>query len=169
VGVVVACEEQEPVTPVAEQVVAAATPAPIELPQEPPIDESTLRKTYTVNDIKFHECATVQPDGTVVGKNCPPGCLGYGPYANVPRNSNVRIMFELESQTPVVVSSDVISKGALNFHGGLDEQRLPAKEARTYAYTVHVFEMAERLEARLWFRADGPSNFKLKNVAVVVQ
>jgi hypothetical protein len=153
------CEEEDPVVDH-----AAATPG-----GAPTIDGMSLRRAYTVNDIKFNECVTVQADGSAIGKDCPPGCVGYGPYVSAPRDSNVRVSFEFESKSPIVVSSDIVSRRAANVHASLHEQHVPEKELRAFSYSVHLFEPAEQMEARLWLRAEGNSNFKLQNFTVAVQ
>jgi hypothetical protein len=156
------CEAAEPETPApkTEQVIAANIPT--ELPPTPAIDDSSLRRAYAVPDMKLDACITVNADGSLVGKNCPAGCLVFGPYITAPANSDLSSSFEIESKSEMLVSSDVVSAGSATFHGSVNDQKVAPGQKSRLAQRLHIFQQAAGIETRLWVRAEHPTNFKLQ-------
>jgi hypothetical protein len=86
----------------------------------------------------------------------------------VPAGADVRLSFDIEAKSEIVVSSDVVSAGSATFHGALEEFSLKAREKRHVSYRVHFFEAAHRTEARLWLRTADPAAFEVTNFAVQI-
>jgi hypothetical protein len=132
-------------------------------------DDAALRTIYKASDMRLHECAKLQADGSVVGENCPSAFIVFGPYVAAPGNADVRLTFDIESGGDVVVASDVVSAMAKTFHGAMDEQAVSATAPRRLTYRIHFFQPTYALETRLWVRGEGASNFKISNLALEVK
>jgi hypothetical protein len=119
--------------------------------------------------MKLHDCMMMQPDGSIVGENCPSAFVLFGPYLSAPPNSDIDLAFTIEPSNGVMVSSDVVSEVAKNFHGAFRDQEVAANETRKMAHRVHFFSPAEGVETRLWVRGDGPTRFKISSFAIDVR
>lgn len=133
------------------------------------VDDSALRRSYGPSDMKFHECMMLQQDGTIVGENCPSAFVLFGPYFTVPENADVDLTFTVEPSNNIVMSSDIVSEVAKNFHAAMSDQEIAANEVRKVAYRVHFFQPVNGAETRLWVRGDGPTRFKISNFALDVK
>jgi hypothetical protein len=137
--------------------------------QAAPVDDPALHRTYGVADMRMHECMKVQPDGSVLGDNCPSAFVMFGPYLTSPPNADLKLTFDIESSSKLVVTSDVVSSLAKNFHGAMDDQEIAPRQARRIGYRIHFSRPAEGVEARLWVRGDGPSSFQISNFSLEVR
>jgi hypothetical protein len=132
-------------------------------------DDTALRRAYGPKEMKLHPCAKLQPDGVVIGQQCPSAFVVFGPYVEAPASARLSIGFEFESDVPVEVMSDVVSEVGKRFHGSIDQQNLPPSERRHLGYSIQLTERVVALEARVGIRATGTVNFKLSKLTVVVQ
>jgi hypothetical protein len=133
------------------------------------IDDSALRRSYGPSEMKFHECMMLQADGSIVGENCPSAFVLFGPYISAPNNSDVDLTFTIEPSNKIVMSSDIVSEVAKNFHAALRDEEIAPNEVRKVAYRVHFFQPVNGVETRLWIRGDGPTRFKIANFALDVK
>src|SRR5262245_42312418 len=78
----------------------APGPAPSEGAQRaaPAVDDTKLRRQYGPIDMRTHQCVKRQ-DATLQGRGCPAAIVVFGPYVDVPENSEVEFSFELRSPT----------------------------------------------------------------------
>jgi hypothetical protein len=157
-----ACEKAEAPTPAgAEQIIAPNTPQ--RQVTEPALEASALRKAYGLAEMKFNDCTKLNAEGALVGEDCTTGCILFGPYAAVPKNSDLRMAFDIESQGPLVVASDIVSDTGSKNYGTLEGQGIQPKSTRHIEYKVHFDETNAGIEARLWITADSPTDFKITN------
>lgn len=132
-------------------------------------DDSVYRRSYGASDVKVHECATVQDDGTIVGENCPSAFVVFGPYVFAPNNSDASLSLDLEASSKLVIAGDIVSSAAKNLHAAIGDQELAAGETRRIAYKVHFYQPAEGVEARFWIRGDDPTSFKIRQLALEIR
>jgi hypothetical protein len=137
-------------------------------PGPDPAADAALRRTYGPSDLVLQKCLKLEKDGSIVGENCPPGSLVFGPYVRIPKGATVRVAFEFQSEKKVKLVSDVVSSGGQVFHGALDELEVDPKTVRTVGYRIHVFQDVRGAEARIGMRADGPTNIRITNLRLVV-
>ncbi len=154
-------------TPAVPGVAIASATLPT-LPAKPSVDDKTLRRAYGPAELKLAKCASLEKDGTVLGKQCLSNYVVYGPYVNAPANSTLRISFDIQSDSPVLVKSDVSSEAGKRFHGEFDEHQIQAGEKHTLSYGIHLFEPATAVEARIGLRAENPVDVRITNLAVQV-
>jgi hypothetical protein len=128
-----------------------------------------LRRAYGPADMRTAECAKLDKAGTIVAEGCPNNYVVFGPYVRAPGNSNLRVSFEVQSDTAIDVTSDAISDVGKRFHGVMDEQHIAAGEKRRLGYGIHLFEPANALEARIAVRSETPAKFKITNLSIVIQ
>ncbi len=132
-------------------------------------DDKGLRRSYGADMLKFHGCVQMAEDGTMRGEGCPSALVAFGPYISAPGNANVRFRFDIESEDPLTVMSDVLSDGAKQFHGAVDEQHVSPNEKLTVQYRLHLFDPASSLETRIGIRSDTPASFTITNVALDIE
>jgi hypothetical protein len=132
-------------------------------------EDSALRRAYSADDMKIHSCIARGDDGRITGKSCPSAFVVFGPYITVPASSDVQLRFDIEARDTLILTSDVISNGAKQFHGALDEQLLASGQRRTVGYRIHLFDATRSLETRVAVRADEPIDFEITNLEVKVQ
>jgi hypothetical protein len=132
-------------------------------------DDKGLRRSYGADVMKFHGCMKVADDGTLRGEACPSALVVFGPYISAPGNANVRFRFDIESEGQLTVMSDVLSDGAKQFHGAVDEQHVRPDEATTIQYRLHLFERASALETRIGIRVDAPASFTISRLALSIE
>lgn len=132
-------------------------------------DDKALRRSYGSDIMKVHECVTVTGDGLLSGVGCPSALVVFGPYIAVPGNANVRFRFDIESEGQISVMSDVLSDGAKQFHGAVEEQRVRSNEKTTIQFRIRLFEPARALETRIGIQADQPANFTISKVALSIE
>lgn len=138
-------------------------------PADIDLDYPGLRRAYSPADMRLHPCASLMSDGSVVGRDCPAGVVLSGPRVVAPTHSDVRVRFEIESTGDVELVSDIVSDEERREHGRLDQLRVPAREARTISYGVHVFEAAPRVEARVAVRGRSQSDFSIRGLEIEVR
>lgn len=139
------------------------------LQPSPAAEDLALRRSYYATDMKVHACVTRRDDGHIIGKNCPPAFVLFGPYVTVPANSDVQLRFDIEARSKLSLTSDMISNGAKQFHGALDEQLFDVSDRRSVSYRIRVFEATRSLETRIGIRADAPVDFEITNLEVNIQ
>lgn len=132
-------------------------------------DEALLRRAYSADDMKIHPCITRADADRIVGKSCPSAFVVFGPYVTVPANSDVQLRFDIEARGKLSLTSDIISNGAKQLHGSLNEQSLSAGEQRSIGYRIRVFDATRTLETRIGIRASEPIDFEIRNLEVKVQ
>lgn len=145
-----------------------ATSDSVEVPAEAE-DDPALRRSYGAAEMKLNECMKVQADGSIVGEQCPSAFVMFGPYMTTPSNADVRLTMEIEAIDGLSVSSDIVSSLAGKFHGSVEDVELKPKEKRRVAYKIHLFNAADGVEARLWVKGAGPSNFRISDFALEVK
>ena len=160
------CEEAAKEPAWVSEDILAATPAAIAAPAPEPAAER--QRVFTLPDMVINECTTIDASGKLVGKKCPTGCLAFGPYASAPAGADLRMSFDVESKSTMIVGSDIISGGNAYFHAALEEQSMRPREKRHMSYRIHFFQPAERIEARFWIRTDEPASFEVSNFYVQV-
>jgi hypothetical protein len=79
------------------------------------------------------------------------------------------LRFDIEAETTLRLMSDVLSQGAKQFHGSLEDQLIQPGDTRTISYRLHVFDAARALETRIGIRAEQPVAFTIRNLSLVVQ
>lgn len=127
-----------------------------------------LRRTYSLEDMQLHRCASLQGDGSVVGHECPSGIVAVGPRVVAPTHSDVRVRFTIEASHGIELVTDIVSDKSRQLLGKLDNQTLGANELRTISYTVHVFEAAPTVEARIGVSGRAPIDFRISGLEVQV-
>jgi hypothetical protein len=130
-------------------------------------DAAPLR-AYGAADMAIQKCMKREEDGTIIGENCPPGSVVFGPYARIGKGATLRVTFEFQAERKLKLISDVVSAGGQIFHGAIDEQELEPKTVRALAYRIHMFQDAIGTEARIWIMSDSPANFRITNLKLVV-
>jgi hypothetical protein len=143
--------------------------APVVAPTLTAEEDQALRRNYGAAEMRYHECATLQTDGKIRGKQCPSGFVVFGPYVAAPSNSNLHIQFDIQSPTKLTVSSDVVSDLGKQFHGALGEQTIEPNKKLTLGYTIHLPLPAEAVEARLFVQGESATTFDISNLVVGVQ
>jgi hypothetical protein len=131
--------------------------------------EQALRRTYGAAELKIHECASVEPDGSVKGRQCPSAFVVFGPYVASPANSNLHVRFEVEAQDRIVVSGDVVSQSTRKFHGSFGDTAIDSDHPATIDFKVNVPLATQGIEARIYIRADKPASFDFRNLNVAVE
>jgi hypothetical protein len=138
-------------------------------PKLDPAVDAALRRSYGGTEMALQKCMKTDKSGAIVGDNCPPGLLIFGPYVRVPGDSNVRLTFDIQSAQKLGVTADIVSSVGTKFHGAMDEQAVDPKAAGHVSYAAHMSEEADALEARVWLRSDRPASFKITNLELKVQ
>jgi hypothetical protein len=153
--------------------------APKELPPPPPIltaaipptpaaDDRALRRSYTGADIKLAACASLGEDGSIQAKGCSAGGLTFGPYIDVPANADVTFAFDVKSDEPLTIASDIVSQNK-TLHAFVGPIAIVPGATRHLAYKVRFPERAASVEARIGIEAKKPISFKLNNLVIAVQ
>jgi hypothetical protein len=119
--------------------------------------------------MRLHACASLHEDGSIVGKNCPPGIVVSGPSVVSPTHSDVRVHFEIESPASFDLSSEIVSDNALRQHGAVLEKAAPGDRKRSIDHQVHVFEATPKLEARVSVLGAEPVDFRISGLELRVQ
>lgn len=130
--------------------------------------DSALHRAYELTEMRFNECAKLDADGALVGVKCSTGCVLFGPYAAVPKDSDLRLSFDIEAESPLILASDMVSDGGNKTHGTSPEHGIQAQVKRQLDHKVHFTETTAGIEARLWIRADNPTSFKITNFKLQV-
>jgi hypothetical protein len=179
----IACQAEEKAAPAAEAAapvntatnalgpeanIPVTTQAVVQPKLDPAID-AALRRSYGGKEMALQKCMKTDKSGAIVGENCPPGMLMFGPYVRVPRDSDVRLTFDIQSDQKIGVTSDIVSSVGTKFHGAMDEQTVEAKSARNVSYALRMSEEADALEARVWLRSERPASFKITNLELAVK
>ena len=138
-------------------------------PPSTTVDDVALRRAYTADDMKIHSCVTRVDSGHISGKRCPSAFVVFGPYVTVPASSDVQLRFDIEARGKFHLTSDIISNGAKQFHGALDELTLNLGERRSIGYRIRVFDATRTLETRIAIRANEPIDFEITDLEVKVQ
>ena len=79
------------------------------------------RRGYGVSEMSVPPCVT-REDTVLVGKNCPPGFMVFGPYTRTPADANADFVFDFESDDDLKVYADLVSDTATVFYGALPYQ-----------------------------------------------
>jgi hypothetical protein len=144
-----------------------AAPRLLRAPEAAASENPALRRAYGIGDMMLGTCAK-RADSTIVGAKCGNGYVVFGPYVEVPANSEVRVTFELHALGKLEFSSDIVSN-VRQILGVLEAQSLAAGESRKLGYRIHLSEAAKALEARVWVSSEKPVDFEIKNLALTVQ
>jgi hypothetical protein len=139
------------------------------MPSVEDANERGLRRSYGSDIMKVHECVSVTDDGIMRGTACPSTVVVFGPYITAPGDANVKFRFDIESESSLSVMSDVLSDGAKQFHGAVEEQQVKPNEKAIVQYRIRLFEAARALETRIGIRADRPANFTITNIALSIE
>jgi hypothetical protein len=131
--------------------------------------EQALRRNYGAAEMKLHECTTLEPDGTLTGKQCPSAFVVFGPYVTAPASSNLHLRFDVQSPGTIFVSGDLVSNLTRQFHGSFGDQMVEANRQRTIDYKINLPLSTEAVEARIFIHAEKPSDFKITNFIVGVE
>lgn len=127
------------------------------------------RRGYGPVDVKLSPCASLEADNLIVGRSCASSIVVFGPYVGVPANSEVDVSFEVEATNRLAVVSDIVSDSAKRFHGALLEQWVEAGGKQRFGYRVHFFQGTPSLETRIFVRAGGPVDFKIRDLLINVR
>jgi len=142
---------------------------PVAMPAAPDPADAALRRSYEASDMALQNCTKLEGDGTIVGQNCPSGSIVFGPYVRIPRDANVRLSFDIQAQTQLGISSDIVSAAGTVFHGGMDEQVLDPKARQHWGYAIRMPQSVDAAEARLWVRGETPASFKISSFKLTVE
>src|SRR5436190_19771853 len=93
-------------------------------------------------------------DNVLIGRNCPPGFVIFGPYTNTPGDANADFVFEVEADDDLKVYSDLVSDTAKVFYGALPDQPLAHGTTRRFSQRVHLFTDTQGFESRIAVRAE---------------
>jgi hypothetical protein len=145
---------------------ASAAPADSAAPVEEPAPAE--RRGYGASEMSRPPCVTLE-DNVLVGRNCPPGFVVFGPYARTPAEANADFFFEFESDDDLKVYADLVSDTATIFYGALPDQPVARGTTRRFAQRVHLFKGIETFESRIAVRAERPVNFKIRNLVLSIQ
>jgi hypothetical protein len=145
--------------------------APVRAASQPTSDASypRLRRSYSRESMRLHDCASLQQDGSIVGQACPPRIIAVGPRVVAPTHSDVAVRFNVESPSAIEIASDIVSDQARRIHGKLEQQTLSPHERRTINYSVHVFEAAPAIEARIAVHGVAPLDFRITDLQIDVR
>jgi hypothetical protein len=149
--------------PLAISLASSATP-----PSNAPADDPALHRTYGAADMKLAPCAALLEDGSIEGKNCENGIVLYGPYANIPANTNVKVSFDIQPTSAASVACDVVSQVGSRFHAATDDAQIEAGKTKHVGFTIRIFEGTVGFENRIWVRTTGKTGFKITNMALQV-
>jgi hypothetical protein len=134
-----------------------------------PIEQPGLRRGYGAKEGKVGQCAKLEGDRVVRGTKCPTGFVVYGQYIKAPPNSDVELRFEIDTQTKIYLSSDIVSGMGTKLHAGLNEQVIDAGTRRWIGYRVHIYGDTPMLEGRIHVRADEPATFAINDLGLTVR
>jgi hypothetical protein len=141
----------------------SAEPVPL-----PPEEDAKLRRKYGAADMKYNECIK-RVDATLQGRGCPSAIMVFGPYVNVPGNSEIEFSFEIRSPTGVDVYSDMGSQVGKRALGAIATQTLAANEKRRIGYKINMASPDTAVETRVWVHGAGPVDFDITNLNVTVR
>jgi hypothetical protein len=132
-------------------------------------DEPELRRGYGVVDMRYEPCVTAQGDQALRGEGCPSGFLIYGPYVNVPANSDVEVTFDVQPSQRVEVYADIVSQMAKQALAGLNPQVVDAGVTQRLGYRVHISNADQFVESRIGLRSATPVGFSISNYTMTVR
>jgi hypothetical protein len=162
-------KEAKPVASVTAAPASSATPAgsvaPVALS---PGEDAKMRRKYGPADMKYDQCIK-RVDATLQGRACPSAIMVFGPYVNVPGNSEVEFSFEIQSPTGVDVYSDMGSQVGKRALGAISTQTLAANEKRRIGYKINMAQPDTAVETRIWVHGAGPVDFDITNLNVTVR
>jgi hypothetical protein len=153
-----------PAEPAAPPPASASGPASTVSPE----DEDKLRRKYGAADMKFNACVKLQ-GGTLLGRGCPATIVVFGPYTNVPANSEIEFVFEIQATSPVEVYSDMFAQVGKRPLGSLVPQKIAANEKRRFGYRVNMAAADTAVESRIWVHGTGPADFDITNLSLTVK
>jgi hypothetical protein len=161
--------QAKPATPVSEAAPSQGVPAaPAPVPAALPGDDGKLRRKYGLADMKYNPCVKVQ-GATLQGRGCPATIVVFGPYSNVPANSEIEFVFEVQATSAVEVYSDMFAQVGKRALGSLVPQKLAPNEKRRFGYRVNMAAADTAVEARVWVHGTGPSDFEVSNLSMTVK
>jgi hypothetical protein len=131
--------------------------------------EPELRRGYGVVDMRFDECVRAQGDQALRGDACSNGFLIYGPYVNVPANSELEVTFDVLSSQTIDVYADIVSQMGKQSLAGLNPQTIEAGAPRRLGYRVNIFKPDQFVESRIGFRSPTPIGFAITNYTMTVR
>ncbi len=132
-------------------------------------DPALLRRGYGAVDMRFGDCVTRNVDGSLIGQACDPGTVVFGPYVEVPAESEVEISFEIKSEVAGEVYADLVSRMGQRLLAAIDPQPIAAGEERKLGYRVRLSVNESAVESRVGLRAPGKVGFLVKNYTVIVR
>jgi hypothetical protein len=153
-----AAASARPAVPSASSVVQALSPE----------EDAKLRRKFALAELKYNPCIKLKDD-VVQGRGCPSAIAVFGPYANVPGNSELELTFDIQSPTTIDVYSDMGSEGGKRELAALINQTLAPKEKRHFGYKVNMAQPDTAVEARIWVHGAGPVDFDITNLSVTVR
>jgi hypothetical protein len=118
--------------------------------------------------MKYNPCVKVEGK-TIQGRGCPATILVYGPYVDVPANSEIELSFEVQGPTRLGVYSDMSAQVGKRPLGALVPQQIPAGEKRKLGYRINMATADVTVEARIWLHALGPVDFDITNLSLIVK
>jgi hypothetical protein len=143
-----------------EAAASAAAPAGSAAPAE--------RRGYGASEMSRPPCVKLE-DNVLVGRNCPPGFVVFGPYTRTPAEANADFVFELEADDDIKVYADLVSDTATVFYGALPDQTVARGTTRRFSQRVHLFKEIEAFESRIAVRSERPVNFKIRDLVLSIQ
>jgi hypothetical protein len=168
--------EQNPTLSSEPTVKAALLPSP---PANKPLEDegelsdelgdADLRRGYGTVDMRFNACVSRPNDYTFEGEGCQAGVLVFGPYVQVPADSEIEVSFELKPSKTVEVFADIVSQMGIQTLAGLSRTRVEAGETQKLGYRVHVFNADTNVESRIGIALEPGAPFQITNFLMVVR
>jgi hypothetical protein len=163
-------KDAKPATPgVTAAAPAAATgsvqPASVTLS---PAEDKALRRQYGPADMKYNPCVK-RKDATLQGRGCSSGIILFGPYVNVPANSEVELTLDIQSPSAIGIHSDMGSQVGKRALGAIAPQPIAANEKRRIGYKINMAQPDAAVETRVWLQTDSPVDFEITNLLVTVR
>jgi hypothetical protein len=128
-----------------------------------------LRRGYGSKEAKLAPCLKLESDRVIRGGKCTTNFMVFGQYVHAPPNSDVELRFEVDAQTKIYLSSDIVSGMGTKLHAGFNEQIIEAGAKRWIGYRVHIFSDTTLLEGRIHVRSDEPASFAINDLSLTVR
>jgi hypothetical protein len=131
-------------------------------------ENAKLRRKYDHADMKYNPCVK-REETTVKGRGCSSGIMVFGPYVNVPGDSEVELTMDIQSPSAINVHSDMGSQVGKRSLGGISPQTLAPNEKRRIGYKINMAQADTAVETRIWVHGTGPVDFDITNLIVQVR
>jgi hypothetical protein len=131
--------------------------------------DAALRRGYGTVDMRFDSCVKAEGELGLKGEACSPGFVIYGPYVDVPDNSEVEVSFEIRPEKRVEVYADIVAEMGKQTLAGLSPQVIEAGVNQRLGYRVSVFKRDSNVESRIGLRSAEPVQFVVSNLTMTVR